>query len=382
MTATGGPEWHLLESAPEVFTELCDALGTKNVEFKEVYGTDPDSFNLLRSQVRGHILGFVFLFKWEKGGNPPRPSTGTDADISGQTKQPVFFAQQLVPNACATYAILNILLNSKPSADPRLGDSLENFKTFSQELDSYTMGMAVAGNETLRKAHNAFKASSPLDYVSLSDAQHKGEDAFHYVAYAFTAEGQLIELDGLEQQHFVLTSCEEPESELEAARIAIGNRIRHVQSLSSTANNGNEDEIRFSLMAVTSNQSLQLAKELALQLEYRKLIENKTKASNVVTGDTAGTDADSTEHSLSANNYLAPLTEDDRVEAVTNAAQLELPDTTALLDTLKTEIDSKILNLEMSLSQELATRRRARHDNVLRRSNYFPVVLRVLKYVV
>lgn len=47
----------------------------------------------------------------------------------------IFFARQVIPNACATQAIVSVLLNCT-HGDLQLGQTLTEFKDFAQGFDS------------------------------------------------------------------------------------------------------------------------------------------------------------------------------------------------------------------------------------------------------
>jgi ubiquitin carboxyl-terminal hydrolase L5 len=70
------------------------------------------------------VYGLIFLFKWVNG--QPQPAM---AD-AGPTDH-IFFANQVITNACATQAILSILLNRD---DIDLGEELSNFKEFTADF--------------------------------------------------------------------------------------------------------------------------------------------------------------------------------------------------------------------------------------------------------
>ena len=69
------------------------------------------------------MYGLIFLFKWkqEKDLRPP------ESDYHGK----VFFANQVINNACATQAILSVLLNCKHL---ELGQQLTDFKNFTTDF--------------------------------------------------------------------------------------------------------------------------------------------------------------------------------------------------------------------------------------------------------
>jgi ubiquitin carboxyl-terminal hydrolase L5 len=64
--------------------------------------------------VQPHIYGFIFLFKWTK--NIEKKDALTDYDPE------LFFARQIVNNACATQAILSVLLNAPIKIEGHLKD--------------------------------------------------------------------------------------------------------------------------------------------------------------------------------------------------------------------------------------------------------------------
>ena len=93
-------DWCTIESDPGVFTELIHSLGCTDVQLEEVISLD---------SLPAETLGLVFLFKFKK----ELYANDTRHGISSEANRSVYFAKQTIQNACATQAIINILLNSR-----------------------------------------------------------------------------------------------------------------------------------------------------------------------------------------------------------------------------------------------------------------------------
>lgn len=215
--------WTKIESDPSVFTELVERLGVTGVEFTELYSLDDSDFNRVAP-----VYGLIFLFKWT-GSNDARTCVPIE-----EVPPDLFFAKQMVQDACATQAILSVLLNAPVS----LGETLTELKTFSKELPYDMRGLAIENFEKIRTAHNSF--ARPEGFVSSQvQATGKGEDVFHFVAYV-PHGGRVYELDGLQQGPVDLGEGEW----LEIARNAISQRIDDYSA----------SEIKFNLMAVVKDR--------------------------------------------------------------------------------------------------------------------------------
>ena len=174
-------EWCLIESDPGVFTELIKDFGVTGVQVEELFSLDLESCSHLKP-----IYGLIFLFKCVSD------TTAEGSIVQDNRLDNIFFARQVISNACATQAIISILLNMNDKA-VELGDNLTEFKIFSSSFDSNMKGLALSNSEVIRKVHNSFSRQQVFEY---DEKAQKSEDSYHFIGYV-PIDGRLYELDGL-----------------------------------------------------------------------------------------------------------------------------------------------------------------------------------------
>src|SRR5207302_1596644 len=64
----------------------------------------------------------------------------------------IFFAQQIIPNSCATHALISVLLNC---SNVELGPVLSMLKDHTEGMDPESKGLAIGNTPQLATAHNA-----------------------------------------------------------------------------------------------------------------------------------------------------------------------------------------------------------------------------------
>eukprot|EP00903_Cladosiphon_okamuranus_P011874 g11155.t1 len=246
--------WCTIESDPGVFTELIESIGVEGVQMEELYSLDESNFSRLRP-----VYGLVFLFKWTAEVDK-RPIAEAESEPG------LFFARQVIPNACATQAILSVLLNCADKID--LGETLDDFMTFTREFPPELKGLAISNSEKIRSVHNMFSRQEPF-FSEDKENDGKKEDAFHFVAYV-PHDGKVFELDGLKSGPIILGEIPPaPGANQGDLADSCGNRGDDWLSVVSPAIEEriarySSGEIRFNLMAIVKNR-----KQVAMEAKER-----------------------------------------------------------------------------------------------------------------
>lgn len=188
-------DWCTIESDPGVFTSLLSSFGVSNAQVTELWSLDDDSLRSLLDS-NGKVHGLVFLFKWqqeqEQGqlGTDSSPSATSPASLDGQdAPEDLFFARQVTTNACATQAILSILLNATTNGSDEdaialgLGDTLSNLKAFTASFPPDLKGESIGASDEIREAHNSFARKESFLMSGEKKVAGKDDEVFHFVAY-------------------------------------------------------------------------------------------------------------------------------------------------------------------------------------------------------
>jgi len=335
-------EWCTIESDPGVFTALCEEIGVKGIQFEEIYSLGPEAFINLDVD---KIYGLVFLFKWTSG---PDERPTVEANDHG-----LFFASQMIQNACATQAILSVLLNV-PAEKLEIGPHLKEFKEFTTNLDSQMKGLAVSNSEPIRKAHNSFRHQSSFEIVQEKDA--KGEDPFHFIGYICHA-GSVYELDGLKKGPILIGQASEGSAWVDKAREEVQRRIETMP-----AKEGSEAELRFNLMAITASRLGEAKKAVEREqfLRHRANICLVSRGEDVELVDEVDDDD-------------APGT----IPSFEDLSQQEVPAVKKIVE----DCTAKITEMSKIVEEEQKKRDKWERENSLRRSDLVPLALCAMRHL-
>jgi len=258
--------WLELESDPGIFTLLLEDLGACGVQVEEIYD--------LHKAMDGPIFGYIFLFRWtEERRSRRKTNPDTEQFVKDEsTVNSMFFAHQVIPNSCATHALLSILLNCPQLT---LGPTLSRLKLDTTGMSPDNKGLAIGNTPELARAHNRHAVPQPPKAacdrsernatISTSAGRFSAE-AFHFVSY-IPVNGKLFELDGLKPFPIDHGPWTPEEDWTDLFRRVILDRIG-----SATAGGEPCHDIRFSLMAVVPDRRTALRQRLRLLKANQKTV--------------------------------------------------------------------------------------------------------------
>jgi len=312
-------EWCTIESDPGVFTELIKNIGVKGVQVDEIIDMD------ILEVGDEPVYGLIFLFKYmHNSGYKPNVLSSWDPDL--------FFAKQEIQNACATQAILGVLLNNTDKLD--IGPTLKELKSFTNDMDPSTRGLAISNSEKIRLEHNKF--SHPEPFVFAKTVAKDGDDVFHFVSYIHF-KNAIYEIDGLQKGPILIEDNVKNEEWIKKVKPSIQNRI----------NLYSQSEIKFNLLAIVPDK-LDKAKKVEEDLNKRK---------KYVEG---------------LINGQKPSSEDKDMEEYNKMSKEQLE------STLK-DFESLIKNNAQTIKDEEYRVSKYKEENERRQFNYIPFIYELLK---
>lgn len=254
--------WLELESDPGLFTLLLEDFGVNGVQVEEIYD--------LQKPIEGTVYGFIFLFRWIE---ERRSRRKTNLEVESFVTDPdavnkIFFAQQIIPNSCATHALLSVLLNCGNKV--KLGKTLNLIKDFTDSMSPEDKGYAIANMPELARVHNSFarpETSKPVPekQAGLSSVRAMDSETFHFVSYV-PIHGHLFELDGLKPHPIDHGPWEKGDDWTEKFRRVITDRL-------GMATGGEPyHDIRFNLMAVVPDKRQLLEHKLVTLKTNRNIV--------------------------------------------------------------------------------------------------------------
>ncbi|KAI1289010.1 ubiquitin carboxyl-terminal hydrolase [Xylaria venustula] len=268
--------WVELESEPAFFNAMLQDLDAKALKVQEIFALDDSALVDLPKPV----YGFILLYEW------------TDEDESNMARQEcpedLWFANQTTAHACATVALMNIIMNIHTV---KFGIELEEFRYTTRMLPPPQRGHALDTNDFIRVVHNSVarrndllsedllldnkfetaskvKKAHPKNKARISKSRKPDyeEGTYHYIAIV-PVDGQVWELDGLESKPLSLGHYER-DNWLEIASEAIQSRMRRQ----------NNKFLSFNLLAICESPLVAISRDLATSLVTAKALHD------VVTG--------------------------------------------------------------------------------------------------
>ncbi|KAM0322431.1 hypothetical protein ACHAQA_009498 [Verticillium albo-atrum] len=297
------PGWCELESEPAFFNAILRDYGVKDVKIQELFSLDEDSLSFLPQPV----YGLIFLYQY----------FSQDCEVDEQDQDNgVWFANQTTDNACATVAMMNIIMNS----DIEIGPQLQSFRDTTKDMGYALRGHSLSQNTHIRTIHNSltrrmdhlnadlwlgnsattFKKNAKKRKAAPKAAAKKkpatpkrkkklkvdSDSGFHFIAIV-PSNGSVWELDGLKNGPVNLGPVADDGEWVSTATPFIQDRMLQL----------GEGAVHFNMMALCKSPLSSASARLAQSVRHFDLIHERTK------GDQAFKDL--------VNGNPPPLAEDD-----------------------------------------------------------------------
>ncbi|GAB1317245.1 Ubiquitin carboxyl-terminal hydrolase [Madurella fahalii] len=265
------PSWTELESDPAFFTAIMAQIGVKGAKIEEVLSVEADSLATLPHPV----YGLVFLYEYIEG----------TSDVSAETSEDLWFANQTTHNACATIALLNIIMNAEGLA---LGEKLRKFKQESMGLSPPLRGNLITNSAWIRTAHNSFARRLDLLNAALSlqnevdkkkrlkyrtsrskrsrpkKGRSPADSAYHFIA--FVPVGRRVwQLDGLKTAPSYIGEFSEGQHWTSVICPVLEERMKRC----------GKEQLSFSLLALCGDDLSELRRQLAVNIRSLEDLEKK-----------------------------------------------------------------------------------------------------------
>ena len=214
----------------------------------------------------------------------------------------MYFAKQLIRNACATQAILNISLNlssnlsvvastRKPdqcSTGVTLSPELQEFRDFTWDFTPEMRGLALSNCDFIKACHHRYSGFATADSEMAKKEPDEDSDSFHFVGILPmrdpsdpTSKIHIVEMDGLAPYPRILATLEDSKNSYNHQD------FKNLQPdwtstlcplLMSRMNQCASSDIRFNLMAITQDRLVYLQEKLSKlekdSSEYQSLLDD------------------------------------------------------------------------------------------------------------
>ncbi|CAZ79626.1 unnamed protein product [Tuber melanosporum] len=276
--------WATTLNDATIFEYIMRQVGCESVAVRELYSMEEDYLREVKS-----CYGIIFLMPYNE-----HYETQAGEELK-DLPDGMWYSNQIADNACASYALLNILMNLN---NVPLGTQLEGFREFTLGLLPPHRGQAVDGFKSIKNAHNSFcfryeieeadlilyeeavRDSDPKSELKSKEnhggKKYKTEEAevarghtdqidgpHHYIAYVQVG-GCLWELDGLKQTPFKVGDCNN-----ENFAVCVGSRMRELTARCSDLS------IDFGIFALEPAKAPQLDKQHQANAREIGAIERK-----------------------------------------------------------------------------------------------------------